>query len=60
MLYKMALKIEEFDINYITAIGGKSVNGLKFATLDIKILMREAWALPMAPGGARTSSHKFP
>ena len=27
----MALKIEEFDVNYITAIGGKSVNGLKFA-----------------------------
>ena len=24
----MALKIEELDINYITAIGGKSVNGL--------------------------------
>ena len=23
----MALKIEEFDINYITAISGKSVNG---------------------------------
>ena len=33
----MALKIEEFNINYITAVGGKSVNGLKFATLDIKI-----------------------
>ena len=27
----MALKIEEFDVNYITAVGGKSVNGLKFA-----------------------------
>ena len=26
----MALKIKEFDINYITAVGGKSVNGLKF------------------------------
>ena len=22
----MALKIEEFDVNYITAVGGKSVN----------------------------------
>ena len=27
----MALKIKEFDINYITAVEGKSVNGLKFA-----------------------------
>ena len=27
----MALKIEEFDVNYITAVGGKSVNGLTFA-----------------------------
>ena len=26
----MALKIKEFDINYITAVGGKSVNGHKF------------------------------
>ena len=25
----MALKIKEFDVNYITAVGGKSVNGLK-------------------------------
>ena len=27
----MALKIEEFDVNYITTVGGNSVNGLKFA-----------------------------
>ena len=27
----MALKIEEFDPNYITAVGRKSVNGLRFA-----------------------------
>ena len=27
----MALKMAEFDVNYITAIGGKSINGLKFA-----------------------------
>ena len=27
----MVLKIEEFDVNYITAVGGQSVNGLKFA-----------------------------
>ena len=35
----MALKIEEFDVNYITAIGGKSVNGLNLQTSDIKILI---------------------
>ena len=32
----MALKIKEFDINYITAIGGKSVNGLKFKNFRYK------------------------
>ena len=32
----MALKIEEFDVNYITAAGGKSVNGLKFANFRYK------------------------
>ena len=32
----MALKIKEFDINYITAIGGKSVNRLKFANFRYK------------------------
>ena len=32
----MAPKIEEFDVNYITAVGGKSVNGLKFANFGYK------------------------
>ena len=32
----MVLKIEEFDVNYITAVGGKSVNGLKFANFRYK------------------------
>ena len=32
----MALKIKEFDINYITGAGGKSVNGLKFANFRYK------------------------
>ena len=32
----MALKMVEFDDNYITAIGGKSVNGLKFANFRYK------------------------
>ena len=33
----MALKMVEFDINYITAIGRKSVNGLKFTNFRYKI-----------------------
>ena len=32
----MALKIKEFDISYITAAGGKSVNGLKFTNFRYK------------------------
>ena len=32
----MALRIEEFDIYYITAVGRKSVNGLKFANFRYK------------------------
>ena len=32
----MTLKIEEFDVNYITAVGGKSVNRPKFANFRYK------------------------
>ena len=32
----MALKIKEFDVNYITAVGRKSVNGLKFTNFRYK------------------------
>ena len=32
----MALKIKEFDANYITAVKGKSVNGLKFTNFRYK------------------------
>ena len=32
----MSLKIKEFDVKYITAVGGKSVNGLKFANFRYK------------------------
>ena len=32
----MALKIKEFDVNYITAVKGKSVNRLKFANFRYK------------------------
>ena len=32
----MALKMVEFDVNYITAVGGKSINGLKFVNFRYK------------------------
>ena len=32
----MALKIKEFDVNYITAVKGKSVTGLKFSNFRYK------------------------
>ena len=32
----MALKIKEFDVNYITAVKGKSVNRFKFANFKYK------------------------
>ena len=32
----MALKIKEFNVNYITAAGRKSANGLKFANFRFK------------------------
>ena len=32
----MELKMIEFDVNYITAIGGKSVNGLEFTNFRYK------------------------
>ena len=32
----MALKMKEFDVNYITAVKGKSVNRLKFANFRYK------------------------
>ena len=32
----MALKIKEFDVNYIKAVQGKSVNGLKLANFRYK------------------------
>ena len=46
----MALKIEEFDVNYITAIGGKSVNRLKFANFRYK----------NSDARSTGSAHKFP
>ena len=46
----MALKIQEFDVNYITAVGGKSVNGLKFANFRYK----------NSDARSAGSAHKFP
>ena len=60
MLYKMALKIKEFDVNYITAIGGKSVNGLKFANFRYKNSNAQSVGSAHGPEGTGTSSHKFP
>ena len=59
-LYKMALKIEEFEVNYITAVGGKSVNGLKFANFRYKNSDARSAGSAHGPGGAWTLSHKFP
>ena len=53
----MALKIKEFDINYITAVGGKSVNGLKFANFRYKI--SDKFPRIIVYGGMRVEQGKF-
>ena len=53
----MALKIEEFDINYITAVGGKSVNGLKFANFRCK--NSDKFPQIIVYGGTRVEQGKF-
>ena len=53
----MALKIEEFDINYITAVGGKSVNGLKFANFRYK--SADKFPRIIVYGGMRVEQGKF-
>ena len=57
MLYKMALKMVEFDINYITAVGGKSVNGLKFANFRYKNFDR--FPRIIVYGGMKVMQGKF-
>ena len=52
----MALKIEEFDVNYITAIGGKSVNGLKFANFKLN---SNKFPRIIIYGGMRVEQGKF-
>ena len=46
----MALKMAEFDVNHITAVGGKSVNGLKFTNFRYK----------NSDARSAGSAHKFP
>ena len=46
----MTLKIKELDINYITAVGGKSTNGLKLANFRYK----------NSDARSLGSAHKFP
>ena len=47
----------EFDVNYITAIGGKSVNGLKFANFRYK--NSNKFPRIIAYGGMRVEQGKF-
>ena len=47
----MTLKIEEFDVNYITAVGGKSVNGLKLANFRYKNSDKAAFIMYYLGGG---------
>ena len=53
----MALKVEEFDVNYITAVGGKSVNGLKFANFRYK--NSDKFPRIIVYGGMRVEQGKF-
>ena len=53
----MALKIEEFDINYITAVGGKSVNRLKFANFRYK--NSDKYPRIIVYGGMKVVQRKF-
>ena len=52
----MALKIEEFNVNYITAVGGKSVNGLKFANFKYN---SNKFPRIIDYGGMRVEQRKF-
>ena len=53
----MALKIEESDFNYITAIGRKCVNGLKFANFRYK--NSDKFPRFIVYGGMRVEQGKF-
>ena len=53
----MTFKMAEFDVNYITAVGGKSVNGLNFANFRYK----KSYTFPqiIVYGGMRVEQGKF-
>ena len=53
----MALKIKEFDVNYITAVKGKSVKGLKFANFRYK--NADKFTRIMVYGGMKVVKGKF-
>ena len=53
----MALKIKEFDVNYITAVKGKSVNGLKFANFKYK--NADKFPRIIIYGGMKVAKGKF-
>ena len=53
----MVLKIKEFDVNYMTAVGGKSVNGLKFANFRYK--NSDKFPRIIVYGGMRVEQGKF-
>ena len=53
----MALKIEEFDINYITVVGRKFVNRLKFANFKYK--NSDNFPQIIIYGGIRVKQGKF-
>ena len=53
----MALKMAEFDANDITAVGGKSVNGLKFTNFRYK--NSDKFLRIIVYGGMRVEQEKF-
>ena len=53
----MTLKINEFDVNYITAVKGKSVNGLKFANFRYK--NADKFPRSIVYGGMKVVKGKF-
>ena len=53
----MALKIEEFDVNYITAVGGKSANRLKLANFRYK--NSDKFPRIIVYGGMKVVQEKF-
>ena len=53
----MALKIKDSDVNYITAVKGRSVNGLKFANFGYK--NADKFPRFIAYGGMKVVKGKF-